>query len=260
MTEPVTPNKGFTVPNTGDLLNAWGGPINTNFTNIDTALAGSQSISLTSGGTVTMTAAQAQFLATNLTGALSANSIFQVPKVGGFYLLNNASTGAYTVRCQTGAAGGATVTLLAGWNGVFTDGTNVYLVPQSITGNAATATTATQVKGNVYDSAGHLIISSTPPTITSGFGTSPSIVANNTAAFQVIVGTGGTASSGTIGFPNAPNGWSCSVSNITTSGAVQTIMSSASPNLITLKNINTTTGSAQAWNPGDKLNIQCTAF
>jgi len=273
MTEPVTPNKGFTVPNTGDLLNAWGGPINTNFTNIDTALAGAQSIALTTGGTVTMTAAQAQFLATSLTGALSANSIFQVPQVGGFYLLNNASTGAYTVTCQTGAAGGATVTLRAGWNGVFTDGTNVYMVAQPLSGTvsiningtvgATTPSTGAFTTAKVTtleDGGANLLVSSTAPTITSGFGTSPSIVANNTAAFQVIVGTGGTDSSGTIGFPNAPNGWSCSVSNITTSGAVQTIMSSASPNLITLKNINTTTGSAQAWNPGDKLNIQCTAF
>jgi len=260
MTEPVTPNKGFTVPNTGDLLNAWGGPINTNFTNIDTALAGSQSIALTSGGTVTMTAAQAQFLATNLTGALSANSIFQVPQVGGFYLLNNASTGGYAVTCQTGAALGATVTLLAGWNGVFTDGTNVYLVPQSITGNAATATTATQVKGNVYDSAGHLIISSTPPAIDIGFGTSPSIIAHNTAAFQVIVGTGGTDSSGVLTMPTAYDGWICSVQTYPVVAGQHTINIGSNQNSVTVENVNIGTGAATPWAPGAFLWFQCMAW
>ena len=259
MTEPVTPNKGFTVPNTGDLLNAWGGPINTNFTNIDTALAGLQSIALTSGGTVTMTAAQAQFLATNLTGALSANSIFQVPQVGGFYLLNNAAIGTHTtVSCQTGAAGGATVSLFAGWNIVFTDGTNVYLAPQSIAGNAANATTATQVKGNVYDSAGNLIISSTAPTIASGFGTSPSILANNTGAFQITIGTGGTSYTGIINMPTAPNGWACTAQNVSSSlNRVRQFGVSATT--VTLDQF-TTAGANAPFSPGDVIVCQCTAF
>ena len=235
MTEPVTPNKGFTVPNTGDLLNAWGGPINTNFTNIDTALAGSQSISLTSGGTVTMTAAQAQFLATTLTGALSATSVFQVPKVGGFYLLNNASTGGYAVTCQTGAAGGAIRVLLPGWNEVFTDGTDVHAVAQSI-----------------YDSA---------PTIASGFGVGPTIVANNTAAFQIIVGAGGSAATGVITMPPAPNGWVCNAQNVSVvTGTTRIWQGASTKTAITLNNVDTTTGTSSPWTAGDNLNIQCTAF
>jgi hypothetical protein len=58
-----------------------------------------------------------------------------------------------------------------------------------------------------------LLISSTAPTISSGFGTSPSIVsANSTASFRVNVGTGGVATSGVVGLPTAAgNGWSCTV-------------------------------------------------
>jgi len=60
--------------------------------------------------------------------------------------------------------------------------------------------------------------STTAPTISSGFGTSPSIVANTangTRTFQVNVGTGGTATSGVISFPAASHGWGCAVTDMT---------------------------------------------
>jgi len=234
MTEPVTPNKGFTVPNTGDLLNAWGNPINTNFTNIDTALAGAQSIALTTGGTVTMTAAQAQFLATSLTGALSANSIFQVPQVGGFYLLNNASTGAYTVTCQTGAAGGATATLLPGWNIVFVDGTNILLVVQPISYGVPT----------IY---------------ATDFGVTPSLTGSNTAAFKITCGTANASNQGTITFPAAPNGWNVCVTNAPAISAVPYFIRQVSNSKTTCTIQQTDGGGVNyAWTTGQVLN--CIAF
>jgi hypothetical protein len=65
-------------------------------------------------------------------------------------------------------------------------------------------------------SVSHLIISATAPTISSGFGTSPSVVHyNGTAVFTVNVGTGGTASSGVIGLPTAANGWAVHCDDVT---------------------------------------------
>jgi len=96
-----------------------------------------------------------------------------------------------------------------------------------------------------------LLWSSTAPTISSGFGTSPSIVQQNgTAAFEINVGTGG-ASSGAVTLPTAANGWSCQVSDMTTNIASrETAFTTTSVTL---------TG-ASAWSASDKLLVNCTGF
>jgi len=90
--------------------------------------------------------------------------------------------------------------------------------------NSKTLGTASAYPSMTYTNglsiASHLMVSGTAPTISSGFGTSPSIVANNgTAAFTINVGTGGTASSGVIGFPAATTGWAVHCDDVTTNSA-----------------------------------------
>lgn len=97
------------------------------------------------------------------------------------------------------------------------------------------------------------------PTISSGFGTSPSIQTNNgTFSFTVNVGTGGTATSGVIGFPTAHLGWIVNCVDFSTASATvfvtkQTAISSTSA---TIANFNTS-GAQAAWAASDVLN--CTA-
>ena len=108
----------------------------------------------------------------------------------------------------------------------------------------------------------NLVVSGTAPTIGSGFGTSPGITfSNGTAAFQVNVGTGGSASSGVVSMPAATNGWSCSVSDVTTqsTSVFLTKQTATNTNSVTVKNYNTA-GAATAWVASDKLNFNCTAF
>ena len=57
------------------------------------------------------------------------------------------------------------------------------------------------------------------PTVGSGFGTNPVITGNSTMAFKLVVGTGG-ASSGTINFPTAPNGWVMYASDVTQGSSI----------------------------------------
>jgi hypothetical protein len=60
----------------------------------------------------------------------------------------------------------------------------------------------------------------TSPTISSGFGTSPTIPsANGTVAFTVNVGTGGVATTGVIGLPAATTGWYVHCDDVTTQTA-----------------------------------------
>ena len=92
----------------------------------------------------------------------------------------------------------------------------------------------------------------TAPTISSGFGTSPSIVSSNgTTSFRVNVGTGGVATSGVVGLPAATTGWNCQVTDF-------------SNNTVTRETASTTTTvtvtAAAAWAASDILIFNCAAF
>ncbi|WP_156443567.1 hypothetical protein [Burkholderia sp. MSMB1835] len=61
---------------------------------------------------------------------------------------------------------------------------------------------------------GSLLISAQAPSISSGFGSGASVVASNgTAAFRISVGAS-PGSGGTLGMPEAPNGWVCDGSDL----------------------------------------------
>jgi len=98
----------------------------------------------------------------------------------------------------------------------------------------------------------------TAPTISSGFGTSPSIVSNNgPSSFSVNVGTGGVASSGIIGLPAAATGWACSVADVTTPASDASFETGTSTTSVTVTNYVRTTGIAGAWTASDKLEMSC---
>lgn len=108
---------------------------------------------------------------------------------------------------------------------------------------------------------GTLLCSSSAPTISSGFGTSPSIVSSNgTCSFQVNVGTGGTATSGVIGLPTAAHGWVCAVTDITTNSTTVfvTKQTASSTTSCTVGNFSDVAAAA-AWAASDKLNVIATA-
>jgi|GEM_PF-2330185 len=103
------------------------------------------------------------------------------------------------------------------------------------------------------------------PTINSGFGTSPSIVANNgTVAFTVNVGTGRTASRGVIGMPSATTGWICNVENqtgVASNRADQrTVQTASTTKTVTVQNQTVSTGAALPWTAADVLTLQCRAY
>ena len=100
------------------------------------------------------------------------------------------------------------------------------------------------------------------PAIASGFGTLPSCtVCNNTAAFEITVGSGGTDNQGQLTFPAAPNGWACSANAAGSQGfGFIEQMNPISTTQVLVSNINATTGSPAAWAVGDTIQFQCTAF
>lgn len=101
---------------------------------------------------------------------------------------------------------------------------------------------------------------STAPTL-SGFGTSPSVVANSgSAAFEINVGTGGTANTGTITLPAASVGWVCVAQDVTNPDSFVTAQTGGTTTTATLKNYSRTTGAAIAWTASDILRVSCRAY
>lgn len=121
----------------------------------------------------------------------------------------------------------------------------------SMTGNIAASGSITSSTGTFSNGGINLGIS-TGPSIGSGFGTSPSIVAsggNGTYTFRVNVGTGGVATSGVITMPSNTNGWNCNVQDQTTA-AKETRETADSTTSVTV----TTT---VAWTASDILQFIC---
>lgn len=108
MPGPFTPNAGFIVPNTGDLVGTWGSAaLNPDYVAIDGMLCGVQGISLTNAP-VTLTSpasftptpgagpTQSQNRVLRLTGTLTADVTITLPIPGG-YIVENLTTGAFDV-------------------------------------------------------------------------------------------------------------------------------------------------------------------
>lgn len=92
------------------------------------------------------------------------------------------------------------------------------------------------------------------PTITSGFGTSPSIQGiSGSVAFQLTIGSGGIATTGVLGLtPTAQNGWVCDVNDITAANQTtrQTAYTTASVTITT----------TAAWVAANQLLLKCASF
>lgn len=110
-----------------------------------------------------------------------------------------------------------------------------------------------QAEGTIQLGSSHtLLFSSNTPTISSGFGTSPSVVAGNgvngPASFTVNVGTGGSATSGVLGLATAANGWNCFATDQSTNVVTRQTASTASTATLT---------AASAWTASDVLLVSC---
>lgn len=128
MPSTFTVNKGVELPASGDYVNSWAAPINADFTDIDTALGGATSISVTGIGAGTVTLSLSQYRPPNIefTGTLSANLNYQIPTgIGGVWTISNATTGAFTLTFSIAA--GNSITLSAGRSLIVSDGINVAL-------------------------------------------------------------------------------------------------------------------------------------
>lgn len=123
MADTYTTSLELRIQTVGGNNNSWGGFLNTDLANIDTAIGGTLSVSLASAD-VTLTAAQNRNPVIECTGTLTANRNLIVKTQKKNFWIKNSTSGAYTVTVKTSAGTGVTVTQ-GQWAKVYCDGTNV---------------------------------------------------------------------------------------------------------------------------------------
>ena len=110
MPSTYTPNRNYVLQATGEDVNTWGVNLNSNLSIIDLNLGGTLNLNVGGNSNITLSGSQAENLIHNLTGALTGNIDYIFPEAGGFFAINNQTTGAYTVTVQvTGGSGGIVV-------------------------------------------------------------------------------------------------------------------------------------------------------
>lgn len=188
MADPVTTNKGLTVPATGADPNAWGPILNENFSLIDAFLGSTTSLTL-SAGTVTLNSSQTQAVRIALTGTLSGNVTIVVPQKGGYFYFHDMTTrGGYTITVTTGSTTGRTQNLPGQMCHLFTDGTNVWRVNEP-------------EHGTLQDFSGFTI----PPLWMAADGSAVSRTNYPQLLAALSFGTTGTITSGSNQITNVPN-------------------------------------------------------
>jgi hypothetical protein len=196
-----TPNKGYTIPTVGADLNIWGTENNNSWSLLDQNMGGTSTIPLT-GGNVTATSAQAGALIQNLTGTLTSAATYTLPALGGFYMVENNTTGPFSVTIAS-SGGGETFVISQGtvaW--LVCDGTNIipanpdFLSGESfvnVAGNANVNATPTQAQSLVQVLQG--VLTGNIQYILPAAGRAYSIYNSTTGNFTVSVA--GTLSGGT---------------------------------------------------------------
>lgn len=183
MADTQTPNILLTNQTEGANLNTWGTIADSNFEEIDDKFGDVTSIS-TTGGTTTLTDAQEIVNAIRVSGTLVSNVTIVFSGRGGSWIVENNTTGSYSVTCkvtgQTGVAieqGGAAL--------VYCNGTDIdYGNPPSST--TAEVTVASGTTTDILGAASEYVAISGTGTITSlGTGANKIRFARATGAFTL---------------------------------------------------------------------------
>jgi len=131
---------------TGENAGTWGDNTNNNLNLLQQAVAGYEAISIAGGvGTTTLemtdaTISNARNAVIKFTGTITGNRTVTIPDgIEKTYLLENGTTGSFTVAFKTVSGTGVTFsTTDKGFKQVFSDGTNVVDVPLGVPGGSNT--------------------------------------------------------------------------------------------------------------------------
>jgi hypothetical protein len=118
MPSSFTPNKVYELQATGENNGTWGIKADADFSIIDLNFGGRFNQSVAGNTNFTVSAGQAQNVRHVLTGVLTGNIQYIFPNTGGFYIVTNNTTGAFSLSVAN-AGGGSAIPLLQGTSGIF---------------------------------------------------------------------------------------------------------------------------------------------
>lgn len=141
MSDPTTVNKLLSIPTRGSDAGTWDLPLNGDFTALDGMLGGSQTISLSTGTTFSLSAPagsvtagagpnQAQNFMLQFTGTLSGNAAITLPLPGFYVVFNNCTVGINYIQFRAIGTGALTGIPDGRQVKVWCDGVNVGLCDQ----------------------------------------------------------------------------------------------------------------------------------
>lgn len=166
MVSTFTANVQLEKPANGDYVNTWSTPVNADWDIVDTCIGGVTTLNATgASGTTALTVAQYRARLIKITGTLTANVTYQIPSgVGGFWTIQNSTTGAFTVTISSGGAGTSVTVTQGVITPVASDGTNIVVnqLTNFASSNAPTFTSGVTVStGGIAVTAGSIQLANT---------------------------------------------------------------------------------------------------
>ena len=161
MANSTSANLKLTVQATGENSGTWGQITNTNLLILEQAIGGYDAVGVTSGATLTFSngaLSNGKNAVLKLTGTITGAVNVIIPdSIEKTYLVENATTGAFTVTFKTTSGTGATwSTTDKGYKILYSDGTNVV----DVTADLGNITVGTIASGEIISS-GHILPSAT---------------------------------------------------------------------------------------------------
>ena len=148
MANSTSANLKLTVQATGENSGTWGQITNTNLLILEQAIGGYDAVGVTSGATLTFSngaLSNGKNQVLKLTGTITGNVNVTIPdSIEKTYIVENATTGAYTVTFKTSSGTGATwSTTDKGYKILYSDGTNIVDITADLGDISSGAITAT---------------------------------------------------------------------------------------------------------------------
>src|SRR5882757_2715394 len=163
MASTYTVNKGIEQPSAGSYNNTWASPVNADWEDIDNALGGSTTITVTgiAAGVYTLSLTQYQPPNIVFNGALSASLVYALPVgVGWIGTVFNNTSGAFSLIFASN--GGGSLTLAQGQRSMIVcDGANVQLADTQANASGTAAAAAAQAAAQAFATAADAVVLTT---------------------------------------------------------------------------------------------------